>query len=301
MNQYFPITKQELSLIKNNCYHPETDSCDGCEYASYKDKGCTWKGANILEEEILTRNPYQSERDIPECKITEGALLKLCECGNDTFRCVETADWIVEIEQWEGDDLLKICTKCGKDIGCFSDAKHGKSISRKTLAELRQKASEQCGDNCKGECSGEVTGTPFCPQSERDTVLDEPERLKDCKNCHLPCSQTGKEISFYGKCPEFRFGNQTPSEGDLVVRESVKMFAVLMEAKLRKNDYKSHWSKESFTYLFGRLDEEMKELNQAVSSAKTDYKRIADEAIDVANFLMMIVDNMEELRQAGEP
>ena len=141
--------------------------------------------------------------------------------------------------------------------------------------------------------------TPY--QSERDTVLDEPERLKDCKNCHLPCSQTGKEISFYGKCPEFRFGNQTPSEGDLVVRESVKMFAVLMEAKLRKNDYKSHWSKESFTYLFGRLDEEMKELNQAVSSAKTDYKRIADEAIDVANFLMMIVDNMEELRRAGEP
>ena len=41
------------------------------------------------------------------------------------------------------------------------------------LAELRQKAGEQCGDNCKGECSGEVTGTPFCPQSERDTVLDE--------------------------------------------------------------------------------------------------------------------------------
>ena len=41
------------------------------------------------------------------------------------------------------------------------------------LLELRQKAGEQCGDNCKGECSGEVTGTPFCPQSERDTVLDE--------------------------------------------------------------------------------------------------------------------------------
>ena len=29
----------------------------------------------------------------------------------------------------------------------------------------------QCGDNCQGECSGEVTGTPFCPQSERDKVL----------------------------------------------------------------------------------------------------------------------------------
>lgn len=126
-----------------------------------------------------------------------------------------------------------------------------------------------------------------------------PERLKDCKNCHLPCTQTGKEIPFYGKCPEFRFGKQTPSEGDLVVRESVKRFAVLMETKLRKNDYKSHWSKESFTYLFGRLDEEMKEL-QAVSSVKTDYKRITDEAIDVANFLMMIVDNMEKLREGKD-
>jgi NTP pyrophosphatase (non-canonical NTP hydrolase) len=126
------------------------------------------------------------------------------------------------------------------------------------------------------------------------------ERLKDCKNCHLPCTQTGKEIPFYGKCPEFRFGKQTPSEGDLVVRESVKRFAVLMETKLRKNDYKSHWSKESFTYLFSRLDEEMKELNQAVSSAKTDPARITDEAIDVANFLMMIVDNLKELREGKD-
>ena len=31
----------------------------------------------------------------------------------------------------------------------------------------------QCGDNCQGECSGEVTGTPFCPQPERDKVLDD--------------------------------------------------------------------------------------------------------------------------------
>ena len=62
MNQYFPITKQELSLIKNNCYHPETDSCDGCELAC-DEMGCSWMGANALEEEILTRNPYQSETE----------------------------------------------------------------------------------------------------------------------------------------------------------------------------------------------------------------------------------------------
>jgi len=61
MNQYFPITKRELSLIKNDCYHPETISCDGCEFACHE-MGCSWMGANALEEEILTRNPYQSER-----------------------------------------------------------------------------------------------------------------------------------------------------------------------------------------------------------------------------------------------
>ena len=85
----------------------------------------------------------------------------------------------------------------------------------------------------------------------------------------------------------------------LECRQEVQDFAVLMEQKLRKNDHKNHWSKESFTYLFSRLDEEMTELNQAVASAKTDYTRITDEAIDVANFLMMIVDNLKELRQQG--
>ena len=82
----------------------------------------------------------------------------------------------------------------------------------------------------------------------------------------------------------------------LNVRPEVRRFAELMEAKLKKNDHKSHGSKESFTYLFGRLDDERKELNQAVSSAKTNNGRIADEAVDVANFLMMIVDNLESLR-----
>lgn len=60
---YFPITKQELSLIKNNCFHPETDSCDGCEYASMGELPCTWKGANVLEDEILSRNSIQSVRE----------------------------------------------------------------------------------------------------------------------------------------------------------------------------------------------------------------------------------------------
>lgn len=64
--EYFPITKQELSLIKNDCYHPDTTSCEGCEFTSndpIAPSPCTWKGANVLEEEILSRQPIQNEFD----------------------------------------------------------------------------------------------------------------------------------------------------------------------------------------------------------------------------------------------
>ena len=125
--------------------------------------------------------------------------------------------------------------------------------------------------------------------------ITKPIALKDCKHCNLPCTQVGKNVSFDIPCPQFRFGTQTPSEGDLVIRNEVKSFALLMETKLRKNDYKGGWEKESFTYLFGRLDDEMKELNRAVASAKTDYNRITDELVDVANFCMMISDNIKSM------
>jgi hypothetical protein len=104
--------------------------------------------AIIITPEIgcASHSDFQSERDkmldVPECKMTEGALLKLCDCGNDTFRFVETANWLPEYG-WEGDENLRICTKCGKELRCLNDVKNGRSISRKTLAELRQKAGEQ--------------------------------------------------------------------------------------------------------------------------------------------------------------
>lgn len=74
--EYFPVTREELNLIKNDCCHPEVDTCDRCEYASDGELPCTWKGANALMDEILTRTPrsnQQTERDkvlvtCPQCK-----------------------------------------------------------------------------------------------------------------------------------------------------------------------------------------------------------------------------------------
>ena len=68
MNQYI-ITEEELNQIKNDCYHPNTLSCEECEFASDGINPCTWKGANALMDEVMT-HPYQSERDIDEwCKV----------------------------------------------------------------------------------------------------------------------------------------------------------------------------------------------------------------------------------------
>ena len=56
--QYYPITKDELNRIKNDCIHPETDSCPyDCECGGKDD--CTFS-ANTLMDEVLSRSPISS-------------------------------------------------------------------------------------------------------------------------------------------------------------------------------------------------------------------------------------------------
>lgn len=61
MTDYYPITKDELDMIKNDCAYPNMLSCEGCEYAGLYDEfrasgvGCSFKGANVLMDEVLAR------------------------------------------------------------------------------------------------------------------------------------------------------------------------------------------------------------------------------------------------------
>lgn len=76
-------------------------------------------------------------------------------------------------------------------------------------------------------------------------------------------------------------------------RPEVAAFAILMEAKLRKNDHKGHWRNCRPSDLYRRMLEEIEELRvvlieHAMSGGReTD---IGDEAADVANFAMMVAD-----------
>lgn len=83
-------------------------------------------------------------------------------------------------------------------------------------------------------------------------------------------------------------------------RESVASFSIEMERKLVKCDHKADWRKDdSFNdqYYFGRLLEEAEELSAELCGMEADLEwetkrlgRVMDEAVDVANFAMIIWD-----------
>lgn len=76
------------------------------------------------------------------------------------------------------------------------------------------------------------------------------------------------------------------------LRTELQWFAGVMEEKLKQNDFKGGWKDEEFTYLLGRLLEEVRELYREVEEENEwDPEKIAEEAADVANIAMMIADN----------
>lgn len=87
---------------------------------------------------------------------------------------------------------------------------------------------------------------------------------------------------------------------DLLMRGKEKMkieklrtplldFSFEMEKKLRKNDYKGGWENEKNSFLTQRIKDEFQELLEA----KND-KDIQAECVDIANFCMMLYDNIKK-------
>jgi len=80
------------------------------------------------------------------------------------------------------------------------------------------------------------------------------------------------------------------------LRQSVIDFAELMELILQDNDYKDGWKEVSKNYLWKKLLIEIDELKEAL----IDYpyhgcnaKEVKKECADIANFAMMIADNIK--------
>ncbi len=74
----------------------------------------------------------------------------------------------------------------------------------------------------------------------------------------------------------------------------LERFSQDMRAKLAlpKNVRKPHWTESDLSYLLDRLDDEVLELKTACENrtCPEDATAIRSEAVDVANFAMMIAD-----------
>ncbi len=94
---------------------------------------------------------------------------------------------------------------------------------------------------------------------------------------------------------------------DLEIRPPLKAFAIIMEQKLKDNDYKGGWASCESSELLRMLKEEVYELEEIlnkkewsrhgrsagenVSLTDVSGEAIAKECADVANFAMMIADS----------
>jgi len=74
--------------------------------------------------------------------------------------------------------------------------------------------------------------------------------------------------------------------------KAVDWFKSQMIRNLGDNADKKHWLKCSYAYLFSRLEDEVKELQEVLLDDKIPYKhkKIILESSDVGNFSMMIAD-----------
>ena len=96
------------------------------------------------------------------------------------------------------------------------------------------------------------------------------------------------------------------------VRPEVAAMALAMESRLQANEHKGGWRDETFVFLAARVEDELRELREAIAKyslakfygdgASNDEvvarEDVLHEAADVANFAMMIADNCGALRDA---
>lgn len=84
-------------------------------------------------------------------------------------------------------------------------------------------------------------------------------------------------------------------------REGLAWFRERMAEKLEENRYKKPWSEKEIDYLFRRMLDEVEELRHALRDTQANRyatkESIIPECADVANFAMMIANNVNRGRK----
>lgn len=78
------------------------------------------------------------------------------------------------------------------------------------------------------------------------------------------------------------------------IRYAVKWFASQMEIVLRENAFKCGWQSSTDSYLLKKLEEHYNDLQNLIyqnEKEPADPEKVIRQAIDIANYAMMIADN----------
>jgi len=99
---------------------------------------------------------------------------------------------------------------------------------------------------------------------------------------------TGERDEAVAECEKLR----KDAERWRSLREPVRLFATVMEGKLRQHDAHRQWDDSDVDWLRDRVNVELSELDEALELILTKHGPVdcAREAADVANYLMMIAD-----------
>lgn len=127
--------------------------------------------------------------------------------------------------------------------------------------------------------------------------LPETQLIEWCNG--LKCIVTDVEGKRY-PCKRSIFeASHEPADNSVELRPEVAWFAQQMEKVLRANDHKGGWEADALEDLCCRAEEELDELHHALA-VDDDATKVIKEAADVANFAMMIADNLRHGRGQGE-
>ena len=141
--------------------------------------------------------------------------------------------------------------------------------------------------------AGAVLGEGVAQATTAYQTHDSKEGLGSNPDCHLGvigCRGNLECVSIH--CPIFEM-TRRPSAPPRkqAVRLTVRRYSLLMELKLRKNDFKGGWQDMQPHHLLGLLKKEVQELEEALASG--DPLDIAQECADIGNYAMMIADVTE--------
>ena len=156
---------------------------------------------------------------------------------------------------------------------------------------------------------GNLDVCPVCKADNRYTSMERYTKLDAIpKECFMVrCNKCGFAAPAGDNRDEARLFWNKYQRMDRDVLESwidtaVMSFITDMKYKLRLNNHKGYWRNYNLKYLLDKLEGEVAELKKASQvwsvSNKVDHAKLIDiihECADIANFALMIADNMKHV------